>query len=96
MSPQTADLVDAHAASLRSCNAQLHSYGGRTRFHGPVRTIQCFEDNLLIKQALASPGNGAVLVSRTRRAAGDAALSRLRPLSFLSPHPLPAVQFSPS
>lgn len=62
MSPQTADLVDAHAASLRGCNAQFHSYGGRARFHGPVRTIQCFEDNLLIKQTLSTPGNGAVLV----------------------------------
>jgi regulator of ribonuclease activity A len=62
MSPQTADLVDAHAATLRGCNAQFHSYGGRTRFHGPVRTIKCFEDNLLIKQALSTSGNGAVLV----------------------------------
>lgn len=62
MSPQTADLVDAHAESLRACIAQFHSYGGRARFHGPVRTIKCFEDNLLIKQILATPGDGSVLV----------------------------------
>jgi regulator of ribonuclease activity A len=62
MSPLTADLVDAHAASLRGCNAQFLSYGGRTRFHGPIRTIKCFEDNVLIKHTLSTPGNGAVLV----------------------------------
>ena len=62
MSPLTADLVDAHADILRGCHAQLQSYGGRARFHGPVRTIQCFEDNVLVKRALSTPGNGAVLV----------------------------------
>lgn len=62
MSPLTADLVDAHAEILRGCHAQLRSYGGRARFHGPVRTIRCFEDNVLIKQTLSTPGDGAVLV----------------------------------
>lgn len=61
-SPLTADLVDAHAEVLRGCHAQFRSYGGRARFHGPVRTIRCFEDNVLVKQTLSSPGNGAVLV----------------------------------
>lgn len=62
MSPLTADLVDAHADILRGCHAQFRSYGGRARFHGPVRTIQCFEDNVLVKRTLSSSGNGAVLV----------------------------------
>jgi regulator of ribonuclease activity A len=62
MSPLTADLVDTHAAILRGCHAQFRSYGGRARFHGPVRTIKCFEDNVLVKQTLSTPGNGAVLV----------------------------------
>lgn len=62
MSPLTADLVDAHADILRGCHAQFRSYGGRARFHGPVRTIKCFEDNVLVKQTLSTPGNGAVLV----------------------------------
>jgi regulator of ribonuclease activity A len=31
-------------------------------FHGPVRTITTLEDNALIKQVLAEPGKGAVLV----------------------------------
>jgi regulator of ribonuclease activity A len=32
------------------------------RFHGAIRTIKCANDNQLIKQTLATPGNGAVLV----------------------------------
>jgi regulator of ribonuclease activity A len=57
-----ADLVDSHGDSVRSCTVQFRQYGGRTRFFGPVRTIKTFEDNALIKQTLASPGLGAVLV----------------------------------
>lgn len=58
----TADLVDAHESTLRCCELQFRQYGGLARFGGPVRTIKCFEDNTLIKQALSSPGEGAVLV----------------------------------
>jgi regulator of ribonuclease activity A len=58
----TADLVDAHGESVRSCSVQFRQFGGRARFCGPVRTIKTFEDNALIKQILASPGEGAVLV----------------------------------
>lgn len=62
MSFATADLVDAHADVVRSCDAQFRQYGGRAQFCGPIRTIKCFEDNGLIKQTLATPGNGSVLV----------------------------------
>lgn len=62
MSPLTADLVDAHGDIVRGCDVQFRCYGGRTRFHGPVRTLKVFEDNALVKRALSSPGNGAVLV----------------------------------
>ncbi|WP_316309896.1 ribonuclease E activity regulator RraA, partial [Clavibacter michiganensis] len=31
-------------------------------FEGPVRTVRCFEDNVLLKSLLSSPGDGAVLV----------------------------------
>lgn len=58
----TADLVDAHGASLQSCELQFRQYGGRVRFHGPVRTVKTFEDNALIKQVLSESGDGAVLV----------------------------------
>ena len=62
MSFATADLVDAHSDVVKSCALQFRQYGGRSRFHGPIRTIQATEDNALVKQTLSTPGNGAVLV----------------------------------
>ena len=58
----TADLVDVLGDGVRSCDLQLRSLGGRSRFAGPVRTVRCREDNALVKQVLATPGDGAVLV----------------------------------
>ena len=58
----TADLIDQHGDALRSCEVQFRQYGKLTRFHGPVRTLRTFEDNVLLKRALSEPGNGAVLV----------------------------------
>lgn len=58
----TADLYDLHGDSLQSLPLQLRSFGGIARFEGPIRTIHCFQDNALVKQVLATPGEGAVLV----------------------------------
>nr|WP_307037997.1 ribonuclease E activity regulator RraA [Arthrobacter sp. B3I4] len=58
----TADLYDERGEELDSLALQFQSLGGHTHFSGPVRTIRCFEDNALVKAALATPGNGAVLV----------------------------------
>lgn len=62
MTHATADLVDAHEASLQSCAIDFRQFGGRGRFHGPVRTLRCFEDNALLKQLVSKAGEGAVLV----------------------------------
>ncbi|MGI5154631.1 ribonuclease E activity regulator RraA [Microbispora sp. CA-102843] len=62
MSFATADLYDAHGDALRSCVTQFHSYGSRARFSGQISTIRCLEDNALVKQVLATPGEGRVLV----------------------------------
>jgi regulator of ribonuclease activity A len=62
MTPKTADLVDAHGAAVQSCAAQFRQFGGRLNFHGPIRTLQTFEDYALVKQVLSTPGGGAVLV----------------------------------
>ena len=37
-------------------------FGGISTFSGPVSTVQCFEDNSLVKAAVDSPGLGRVLV----------------------------------
>ena len=58
----TADLIDDHGDTLRSCTTQFWQYGGRSVFCGPVRTVKCHEDNGLVKQVLNTPGEGAVLV----------------------------------
>ncbi|MCE5290586.1 MAG: ribonuclease E activity regulator RraA [Nocardiaceae bacterium] len=58
----TADLADEIGPGIRSCDTQFRQFGGRSAFAGPITTIRCFQDNLLVKQTLNSPGNGGVLV----------------------------------
>jgi len=62
----TCDLCDAYrddtSDQLRVLPPVFQHYGSLLQFAGPVRTVQCFEDNTLVKQAVDSPGNGAVLV----------------------------------
>ncbi|MBM7458744.1 ribonuclease E activity regulator RraA [Rhodococcus coprophilus] len=58
----TADLADEIGPDIRSCDTQFIQFGGRAEFAGPVTTIRCFQDNLLVKQTLSEPGNGGVLV----------------------------------
>ena len=58
----TADLYDTHGDDLQSLALQLRDFGGRLAFEGPIRTVRCFQDNQLVKDLLATPGDGAVLV----------------------------------
>jgi regulator of ribonuclease activity A len=58
----TADLYDQHGEALRVAAPIFRDFGGRTRFAGPAVTVKCFEDNSRIKEALAEPGGGRVLV----------------------------------
>lgn len=59
----TPDLCDAHPDEVRVVHGiQWRSYGGRRSFGGPLDTVKCFEDNSRIKEHLASPGDGKVLV----------------------------------
>ena len=62
----TGDLCDAHKAdsdgSFRVLPPVFRDYGQRVRFAGTVSTVQCFEDNSLVKVALEAPGQGRVLV----------------------------------
>lgn len=60
----TCDLCDAHkeGQTLRVLPPVFKDYGMRRRFHGPVSTVKCFEDNSLVKAAVDSAGEGRVLV----------------------------------
>lgn len=57
----TPDICDAHP-EVRVLDPLFINFGGREAFYGPIRTVKCFEDNSLVKQAVAEPGEGAVLV----------------------------------
>ena len=58
----TADLYDELEEGIQSLSLQLRSFGLRSAFDGPIRTVRCREDNALVKAVLASPGAGSVLV----------------------------------
>ena len=58
----TCDICDDYPDLVRVMPPVFQDFGGRTSFHGPVRTVKCFEDNSKVKELLASPGNGAVLI----------------------------------
>lgn len=57
----TADLCDRHP-DLEICEPLLLDFGGLARFAGPISTVQCFEDNSRVREALDEPGDGRVLV----------------------------------
>ena len=57
----TPDMCDAYP-EVAVCDPIFVNYGGQEAFFGPVKTVKCFEDNSLVKQAVAEPGDGAVLV----------------------------------
>lgn len=69
---KTADLCDNHADTLKIAEIPFRDLGGRKTFHGQIETIKAFEDNSLVRQCVASPGQGKVLVidsgGSTRRA----------------------------
>lgn len=58
----TADLMDAHQSVLQSCDLQFRDFGRRVCFAGPIRTVLCREDNVLVRATLSQPGHGGVLV----------------------------------
>ncbi|MES2960345.1 MAG: ribonuclease E activity regulator RraA [Pseudomonadota bacterium] len=62
----TCDLCDTHRADtsgdFRVLPPLWREFGGLAAFNGAVSTVQCFEDNSLVREALESPGAGRVLV----------------------------------
>lgn len=62
MSPiVTPDICDAYP-DVEVLEPIFINFGSIEAFCGQVRTVKCFEDNSLVKQAVAEPGDGAVLV----------------------------------
>jgi regulator of RNase E activity RraA len=59
----TADLFDAFEARCSSCETQFKQYGGRRMFPGRIRTVQCLNDNALLRRILETASDGEVLAS---------------------------------
>ncbi len=58
----TVDLCDQFRASIQVALPVFRSYGGKEAFSGQIETARCFEDNVILKELLAKPGAGKVLV----------------------------------
>ncbi len=60
LTPSTCDLCDAHKnaapSDFRVLPPVFRDFGGLHKFCGPVVTVQCFEDNSLVKAAVDSSG----------------------------------------
>jgi regulator of ribonuclease activity A len=80
MTISVCDMCDAHEAEFAGSNAKqlrllpdvYKNYGGKMSFHGQAHTLRCLEDNSRVREAVAQPGAGKVLVvdggGMTRRA----------------------------
>ncbi|UHQ55643.1 MULTISPECIES: ribonuclease E activity regulator RraA [Microbulbifer] len=62
MKISTPDLCDEHGDGLQVLEPMMVNYGGRECFGGRIVTIKCFEDNSLVRELVAEPGRGQVLV----------------------------------
>lgn len=58
----TCDLFDRFKDDARYVLPGFRDFGAVTRFTGPVVTVKCLEDNSRVKELLATPGAGRVLV----------------------------------
>ena len=91
----TADLCDEHGDEARVLDGGFASYGGATSFAGPVTTLSAFEDNSLVREALAEEGGGRVLVvaaGGSTRCAMVAALSSHDTKFSRPPQPYPRLK----
>ncbi|HIB74435.1 MAG TPA: ribonuclease E activity regulator RraA [Gammaproteobacteria bacterium] len=57
----TPDLSDEYPETL-ALQPILTNYGGKISFWGSIETLQCPDDNSLIKEQLNTEGNGKVLI----------------------------------
>lgn len=58
----TCDLCDRFEGKVRVLELLLSDFGGRVAFSGIVSTVKALEDNSLVREAVAEPGEGRVLV----------------------------------
>ena len=52
----TADLCDDYIEELQVAEPLLVGFGGKEMFGGEIVTLKVFDDNVLVKQTLSTPG----------------------------------------
>ena len=62
MNVVTPDLCDEHPDLVTALEPMMNNYGGRDTFGGEIVTVKCFEDNSVVKEQVAMPGKGKVMV----------------------------------
>lgn len=62
MSFKTADLYDAHEGKVQVAAPIFRDFGGAEIFSGPIATVEVFEDNSRVREAIEESGAGRVLV----------------------------------
>ncbi|ART78795.1 putative 4-hydroxy-4-methyl-2-oxoglutarate aldolase [Oceanisphaera avium] len=56
------DLCDEHESKITILEPIFKDFGAAATFWGKVVTVRCFEDNSKVREVLATPGTGKVLV----------------------------------
>ena len=56
------DICDDFIDELQIVEPMFCEFGGKDRFSGEIVTVKCFEDNSVVKENLAKPGDGKVMV----------------------------------
>ncbi len=62
MSIKTADLCDDFIDEVQVAEPVFRSFGKLSSFHGKAHAIKVFEDNVLVRSALETEGEGRILV----------------------------------
>ena len=62
MTRSICDLCDDHADLVQVAEPLFRDFGARRAFSGPITTIQCHEDNGLVRSTFETAGEGRVLV----------------------------------
>lgn len=58
----TPDLCDEYPDLVQVLAPMLQNFGGVDAFGGEIVTVKCFEDNSIVKEQVALPGQGRVMV----------------------------------
>ena len=58
----TPDLCDKYPELVSVVEPMFANFGGLDSFGGEMVTIKCHEDNSLVKETVATPGDGKVMV----------------------------------